>query len=176
MGLCIHNWNKKIDKQSHFHLFMSNSQLYKKTFQRIFPHKKTGVWMFLPSINCGIGRPKRSLSSSINKGEPIFTWSVQLEPIFTWKCSLLRTITLDFDSNYPIKDHQVFGTWIYRYCVVLKWWSVNFISRSESKRQLSRKVFGTWIYRYCPIFMWSLISWWLNKSVGITEILINFQN
>ncbi|KAJ6886646.1 hypothetical protein NC651_027111 [Populus alba x Populus x berolinensis] len=49
--------------------------------------------MFLPSRYCGTGSPKRSLSSSINKGEPIFTWSVL--------------------------DHQVFGTWMYRDCVVL---------------------------------------------------------
>ena len=36
-----------------------------------------GVWRFLHSIRyCGIGRPKRSFSFSINKGEPIFIWSV----------------------------------------------------------------------------------------------------
>ncbi|KAJ6979735.1 hypothetical protein NC653_027774 [Populus alba x Populus x berolinensis] len=46
---------------------------------------------FLPSRYCGIGCPKRSLSFSINKGEPIFIWS----------------------------DLQVFGTWMYRYCVEL---------------------------------------------------------
>jgi len=45
-------------------------------------------------------------------------------------------------------------------------WSVNFISRSESNRQWSRKVFGTWIYRYCLIFLWCWIwNWGLNYLI-----------
>jgi hypothetical protein len=44
-----------------------------------------GVWRFLPSRYCGIGRPKRSLSSSINKGEPIFIWCWILNWRFTCK-------------------------------------------------------------------------------------------
>ena len=54
-----------------------------------------GVWRFLPSRCCGIGRPRRSFSFSINKGEPIFI------------CSVL--------------DFQVFGTWMYRYCPLFMW-------------------------------------------------------
>ena len=74
MGLCIHNWNKKINKQSHLHLLMSNSQLYSKTFQRIFPHKETGVWMFLPSRYCGTGVSVGNTAVLISKIDIFAVW------------------------------------------------------------------------------------------------------